>query len=99
MGLINQFRDLWQPLGVNQKISLVLASGLVAIAMIAMVVWADAFVEVELIYGTAVLYEMKGSIHVGAGVGVESESAGIPAVAFFSGDYFGLESAHSRSEG
>lgn len=26
MGLINQFRDLWQPLGVNQKISLVLAS-------------------------------------------------------------------------
>jgi len=76
MGLINQFRDLWQPLGVNQKISLVLASGLVAIAMIAMVVWADAFVEVELIYGTAVLYEMKGSIHVGAGVGVESQGTG-----------------------
>jgi len=41
-----------------------------------MVVWADAFVEVELIYGTAVLYEMKGSIHVGAGVGVESQGTG-----------------------
>jgi flagellar M-ring protein FliF len=50
MGLINQFRDLWQPLGVNQKISLVLASGLVAIAMIAMVVWAGK-PNMQLLYG------------------------------------------------
>lgn len=63
------------------------------------VAWADAFVEVELIYGTAVLYEMKGSIHVGAGVGVESQGTGVPTVARFCLGDFGFESAHSWSEG
>lgn len=50
MGLINQVKDLWQPLGVNQKISLALASGLVAMAMIAMVVWAGK-PDMQLLYG------------------------------------------------
>ncbi len=50
MGLINQFKDLWQPLGVNQKISLVLASGLVGLAMIAMMVWAGK-PSMQLLYG------------------------------------------------
>lgn len=50
MGLINQFKDLWQPLGSNQKISLVLAGGLVAMAMIALMVWAGK-PSMQLLYG------------------------------------------------
>ena len=48
--ILNQFRDLWQPLGVNQKISLILASGLVTLAMIAMMIWA-AQPDMQLLYG------------------------------------------------
>ena len=36
---------------------------------------------------------------MGAGVRVEGESAGVPAIAFLSGGDLGLESAHSRSKG
>ncbi|MEM9158775.1 MAG: flagellar basal-body MS-ring/collar protein FliF [Verrucomicrobiota bacterium] len=38
--ILQQFKDLWSPLGANQKISLILAGGLVALAMIAMMLWA-----------------------------------------------------------
>jgi len=48
--ILNQFRDLWQPLGVNQKISLILASGLVTLAMIGMMIWA-AQPDMQLLYG------------------------------------------------
>ena len=38
--ILGQFKDLWNPLGANQKISLILAAGLVVLAMIAMMLWA-----------------------------------------------------------
>jgi len=50
VNILNQFRDLWLPLGVNQKISLILASGLVALAMIGMMIWA-AQPNMQLLYG------------------------------------------------
>lgn len=48
--LVNQFKELWNPLGANQKISLILAAGLVALAMIAMMIWA-AQPNLQLLYG------------------------------------------------
>ncbi len=48
--IVNQFKELWGPLGTNQKISLILASGLVSLAMIAMMIWA-AQPEMQLLYG------------------------------------------------
>ncbi len=48
--LVNQFKELWGPLGTNQKISLILASGLVSLAMIAMMIWA-AQPDMQLLYG------------------------------------------------
>lgn len=48
--MLNQFKELWQSLGSNQKISLVLAGGLVVLAMIGMMVWA-AKPDMQLLYG------------------------------------------------
>ena len=48
--MLTQFKDLWQSLGANQKISLLLASGLVALAMIGMMIWA-AQPQMEILYG------------------------------------------------
>lgn len=50
MGLLNQFKGLWEPLGVNQKISLGLAAGLVALAMVALMMWAGQ-PNMQLLYG------------------------------------------------
>ena len=50
MGLVNQFKDLWNPLGANQKVSLILAGGLVALAMIALMIWAGR-PNMQLLYG------------------------------------------------
>ncbi len=50
MGLVNQFKDLWNPLGANQKVSLMLAGGLVVLAMIALMVWAGQ-PNMQLLYG------------------------------------------------
>jgi len=50
MGLVNQFKELWNPLGANQKISLMLAGGLVVLAMIALMVWASQ-PSMQLLYG------------------------------------------------
>jgi len=50
MGLVNQFKDLWNPLGANQKVSLILAGGLVALAMIALMIWAGQ-PNMQLLYG------------------------------------------------
>ncbi|MCH6255826.1 flagellar M-ring protein FliF [Puniceicoccaceae bacterium K14] len=49
-GLTKQFSELWKPLGINQKISLTLAAGLVALSMIAMFIWASK-PEMQLLYG------------------------------------------------
>ncbi len=46
----NQFKEIWQSLGANQRISLILASGLVALAMIGMMIWA-AQPDLQLLYG------------------------------------------------
>ena len=48
--MVNQFKDLWKNLGANQKISLILASGLVALAMIGLMVWASR-PDMQLLYG------------------------------------------------
>ncbi len=48
--MLNQFKELWQSLGANQKISLILASGLVALAMIGMMIWA-AQPQMDILYG------------------------------------------------
>ena len=48
--MITQFKELWSNLGANQKISLILASGLVALAMIGMMVWASR-PDMQLLYG------------------------------------------------
>lgn len=48
--MLDQFKELWQSLGANQKISLILASGLVVLAMIGMMIWA-AQPEMQLLYG------------------------------------------------
>lgn len=45
-----QFREIWQSLGANQRISLILASGLVVLAMIGMMIWA-ARPDMQLLYG------------------------------------------------
>ena len=50
MGLVNQFKDLWNPLGANQKVSLMLAGGLVVLAMVALMVWASR-PSMQLLYG------------------------------------------------
>lgn len=50
MGLVNQFKDLWNPLGANQKVSLMLAGGLVVLAMVALMVWAGQ-PSMQLLYG------------------------------------------------
>ncbi len=50
MGLVNQFKDLWKPLGANQKISLVLAASMVGMAMVALMVWASQ-PSMSLLYG------------------------------------------------
>ena len=50
MGLVNQFKDLWQPLGANQKVSLILAASLVGLAMVALMVWASQ-PNMQLLYG------------------------------------------------
>ena len=47
--MIDQFKDLWQSLGANQKISLILAGGVVALAMIGMMLWA-AQPDYQLLY-------------------------------------------------
>ncbi len=47
---MDQFKELWQPLGANQKISLILASGLVVLAMIALMIWAGQ-PNMQLLYG------------------------------------------------
>lgn len=49
-GLAKQFTELWGPLGLNQKISLILAAGLVGLTMIAMFIWA-AKPDMQLLYG------------------------------------------------
>lgn len=46
----NQFKEIWQSLGANQRISLILASGLVILAMIGMMIWA-AQPDLQLLYG------------------------------------------------
>lgn len=46
----NQFKEIWQSLGANQRISLILASGLVVLAMIGMMIWA-AQPDMQLLYG------------------------------------------------
>ena len=77
--MLNQFKELWQSLAANQKISLILASGLVALAMIGMMIWA-AQPELEILYGklapddldkvvskleqSGVLYEVRGGTAV-----------------------------------
>lgn len=48
--MLTQFKDLWQSLGANQRISLILASGLVTLAMIGMMIWA-AQPDYQLLYG------------------------------------------------
>ena len=45
-----QFKELWSSLGANQKISLLLACGLVVLSMIGMMIWA-AQPQMELLYG------------------------------------------------
>ncbi|MDQ8182349.1 flagellar basal-body MS-ring/collar protein FliF [Pelagicoccus sp. SDUM812005] len=45
-----QFKEIWQSLGANQRISLILASGLVVLAMIGMMIWA-AQPDLQLLYG------------------------------------------------
>ncbi|OUW15916.1 MAG: flagellar M-ring protein FliF [Opitutales bacterium TMED158] len=50
MGLLNQFKELWHPLGANQKISLGLAAGLVVLAMVALMIWAGQ-PNMQLLYG------------------------------------------------
>ncbi len=50
MGLVNQFKDLWNPLGANQKVSLMLAGGLIVLAMVALLVWASQ-PSMQLLYG------------------------------------------------
>ena len=50
MGLANQFKDLWQPLGANQKVSLILAASLVGLAMVALMVWASQ-PNMQILYG------------------------------------------------
>ncbi|MDQ8185939.1 flagellar basal-body MS-ring/collar protein FliF [Pelagicoccus sp. SDUM812002] len=45
-----QFKEIWQSLGANQRISLILASGLVVLAMIGMMIWA-AQPDMQLLYG------------------------------------------------
>jgi len=45
-----QFKEIWQSLGTNQRISLILAAGLVALSMIGMMIWA-AQPEMQLLYG------------------------------------------------
>ncbi|MBC2606003.1 flagellar basal-body MS-ring/collar protein FliF [Pelagicoccus albus] len=46
----NQFKEIWQSLGANQRISLILASGLVLLSMIGMMIWA-AQPDMQLLYG------------------------------------------------
>jgi len=48
--LFSQVKQLWDPLGINQKISIALAAGLVVLAMIAMMVWS-AQPKMQLLYG------------------------------------------------
>ncbi|MDQ8196949.1 flagellar basal-body MS-ring/collar protein FliF [Pelagicoccus enzymogenes] len=48
--MANQFKEIWQSLGANQRISLILASGLVLLAMIGMMIWA-AQPDLQLLYG------------------------------------------------
>lgn len=45
-----QFKEIWNSLGANQRISLILASGLVILAMIGMMIWA-AKPDMQLLYG------------------------------------------------
>ena len=45
-----QFKEIWNSLGANQRISLILASGLVVLAMIGMMIWA-ARPDMQLLYG------------------------------------------------
>lgn len=46
----NQFKEIWDSLGANQRISLILASGLVILAVIGMMIWA-AQPDMQLLYG------------------------------------------------
>lgn len=48
--MLTQFKEIWQTLGANQRISLILASGLVVLAMIGMMIWA-AQPDMQLLYG------------------------------------------------
>ncbi len=48
--MVTQFKELWNSLGANQRISLILAAGLVVLAMIGMMVWA-AQPDMQLLYG------------------------------------------------
>lgn len=48
--MLTQFKEIWQSLGANQRISLILALGLVVLAMIGMMIWA-AQPDMQLLYG------------------------------------------------
>ncbi|MDQ8202530.1 flagellar basal-body MS-ring/collar protein FliF [Pelagicoccus sp. SDUM812003] len=48
--MLTQFKEIWSSLGANQRISLILAGGLVVLAMIGMMIWA-AQPDMQLLYG------------------------------------------------
>lgn len=50
MRFLNQLAGLWKQLGLNQKISLVLAGGLVAAVMVGILVWSSR-PDMQLLYG------------------------------------------------
>jgi len=50
MRILAQLLELWKQLGINQKISLVLATLVVAAAMVGMLVWSSR-PDMQLLYG------------------------------------------------
>lgn len=48
--MVSQFKEIWGSLGANQRISLILAAGLVVLSMIGMMIWA-AQPDMQLLYG------------------------------------------------
>lgn len=65
-----QFKEIWNSLGANQRISLILASGLVVLAMVGMMIWA-AKPDMQLLYGKLSMEETGKIIS-------KLESQGVP---------------------
>ena len=83
--VIEQFSKVWQSLGINQKVSIVLSVGGVLIGMIAIIVWSSR-PRMQLLYGRLDAQEMAEVVRVVEERAVEYELKGSGSSIFVPSD-------------